>query len=944
MTLLFYWRIAFSGEILPSYDLFTYFYPYKAYVSASLRNGELPLWNPYIFMGVPGLANIQAAVFYPFNLLTVGLEPPQAVNLSILVHIFLAGAFMYAFSRVSLGLDRLSALVGSIVFMFSGFLSAQIGHINQLNASVWLPLLLLAFDRAYQRRSVAYAVLGSLVFAVQVLAGHPQEAFLSIVGLFIFALFRFWREWRQRYPEGRLLPSLLGSWREGLWAAAILLIIVLLGMGLIAFQLLPSAELSSHSIRAGGLKYEEAMSFSLPPWELPRSLLPAFSENPYSEFIAYVGILGLGLVALAFRARRHPYVPFCLALMVISLFLALGGFNPASSTLYRLLHPMLGLFRVPARWLFLYTFAAALAAGIGCNYLLTSAKERLEHASWRSALVGWAATCLVIALLLALLPPLISLPQPAVLLIWAILVPLSAALTWMGPLVAWRGRLALVVAIALIAELFFASTDLDMNHLAPSFAYTSLRSSITQLLTDPDRFRILSIASADYDVLETEELPQVLGYQPSKRQLNDLMSAAKYKEILAPNLSMVYRIPTMDGYDGGLLPLVRYLEFKQALLQSGIRDSKSSIDPGSPDALLRNQLAHIPGTRLLGALNVKYIIDDKRNDAWVDDTYYDLSTPMVLARDESLILRPTPAFEATALGLVTYLSGCNTIAQGEAVAEVSIVDSGGKVTRAPLRVGVDTAEGYYSSRQGVIAHQRARVAHALKHNAEVSGYHTKVKFDAPLYAKEIRITARPRAGRLYVVGASLIDERTMASESVAVNERLRLVHSGDVKIYENLDYLPRVFLVHRAEVVSGPKEILEAMLGGVQTYVVLSDYAGPVPDHAGSGAMLPGEGVETILYQGSRMVVKAKLTVPGFLVLSESFYPGWRATVDGSEVAILRANLLFKAIYLPAGEHTVEFRYSPASLALGMLISAISLVLAVVVLAIWRLTSHAPIL
>ncbi|MCS7001423.1 MAG: hypothetical protein NZ518_01100, partial [Dehalococcoidia bacterium] len=68
-----FWQIAFTGRILASYDLLTYFYPYREVVNQALREGRVPLWNPDIFFGAPLLANIQTAVFYPPHLLTIWL-------------------------------------------------------------------------------------------------------------------------------------------------------------------------------------------------------------------------------------------------------------------------------------------------------------------------------------------------------------------------------------------------------------------------------------------------------------------------------------------------------------------------------------------------------------------------------------------------------------------------------------------------------------------------------------------------------------------------------------------------------------------------------------------------------------------------------------------------------------------------------------------------------
>lgn len=80
-----------------------------------------------------------------------------------------------------------------------------------------------------------------------------------------------------------------------------------------------------------------------------------------------------------------------------------------------------------------------------------------------------------------------------------------------------------------------------------------------------------------------------------------------------------------------------------------------------------------------------------------------------------------------------------------------------------------------------------------------------------------------------------------------------------------------------------------------------------------------------IKYTNSYVAVQASLNKPGALVLADSFYPGWRAYVDGSESEVLRANFFFRAVSLPAGEHLVEFRYRPASFTIGLAISLATL-------------------
>ncbi|HEM61088.1 MAG TPA: hypothetical protein ENO24_02260, partial [Chloroflexi bacterium] len=182
LALLFALAVAFLHKtvlgnlVMVDLDVFTYFYPYRAFVAEFIRSGSLPLWNPYLFMGVPLLANIQTAVLYPLNLPLAWLSAPKMVSTSILIHIFLAASFSYGFARRVLRLGTWGALVSALTLVFSGFLGAQAGHVNQLSSLAWLPLLLWLFFVAFTDHRVTYLLLASVVVALQFLAGHIQSS------------------------------------------------------------------------------------------------------------------------------------------------------------------------------------------------------------------------------------------------------------------------------------------------------------------------------------------------------------------------------------------------------------------------------------------------------------------------------------------------------------------------------------------------------------------------------------------------------------------------------------------------------------------------------------------------------------------------------------------------------------------------------------------------
>jgi hypothetical protein len=86
-----------------------------------------------------------------------------------------------------------------------------------------------------------------------------------------------------------------------------------------------------------------------------------------------------------------------------------------------------------------------------------------------------------------------------------------------------------------------------------------------------------------------------------------------------------------------------------------------------------------------------------------------------------------------------------------------------------------------------------------------------------------------------------------------------------------------------------------------------------------------------IRYEHQRVTVHASLNDAGILVLADSYYPGWRAYVDGTEAKILRANHFFRAVALTEGEHVVEFKYEPLSFKIGLIISLMTVLLLVTI-------------
>ena len=150
-------------------------------------------------------------------------------------------------------------------------------------------------------------------------------------------------------------------------------------------------------------------------------------------------------------------------------------------------------------------------------------------------------------------------------------------------------------------------------------------------------------------------------------------------------------------------------------------------------------------------------------------------------------------------------------------------------------------------------------------------------------------------------------------------------YQGRVRVYRNLNVLPRAWVVGSYEKISQDQEILERMkqpgFDPTKSVIVEEDLVGFVPSDEVTGR------VSIDSYQPNRVMMTAETDRNGILVMSDNHYPAWQAWLDGMPVKVYRANYTFRAITLPAGRHQVEFRYSSRYFVLGLTISIISAIM-----------------
>lgn len=391
--------VLYAGHILEGKALFwgtpsLQFIPWWDWAWEVIRQGGIPLWNPWVGMGAPLAANYQSAIFYPphwiyFLLSTWGGASLMAWGTSLLVpiHLAWAGLGMVKFVDKLEG-NRLAQTVSGLSFSLSGYMAARAGFLS-INASVsWLPwIMVLSYSLANWGKVKNLAKLG-IVFGFLFLAGHAQTSWYSIImaGSWTLFLSFVFNGYLERGKQIREHFKVLGRF----FAAGVA------GALLAAVQLVPTWEYLRQSQRAASVPFEIAMTYSFWPWRLITFLHPDVFGSPvrgtywgygnYWEDAVYLGlfpfVLALVSVIAAMRARlcdqnegsgeidqfRLKTIIFFSGMVLISFLLAVGDHLPVFPFLYRNI-PTFELFQAPTRISLWAVYSLAVLAGFGIQLL-----------------------------------------------------------------------------------------------------------------------------------------------------------------------------------------------------------------------------------------------------------------------------------------------------------------------------------------------------------------------------------------------------------------------------------------------------------------------------------------------------------------------------------------------------------------------------------------------
>ena len=389
LLLIFYNQVIFAGKtLLPPDTLASK--SVQPFLKDAFKLGVYPLWNPYIFSGMPSFASLSSAPFVDLLgdvinavIWVFKLVFPLPDFTRILLNLFLFGVFMYLLMKKHTGLAFV-ALFSSVIMLFQPQIVAYpaFGHNTKLLTASLIPVIFWVTEELLETRKMLYLGVLGLAIGLQLLRAHVQIAYYTFLMVGLFYLY-----WAIETIAKKK------NWKAVITSGIFLAVAVGLGMAVSAWLNLSVFEYSHYSIRGGtggGLSYAYATSWSFSPLEILTFFIPSFvgfggqtywGHMPFTDFPLYMGLIPLLLAGFAFLLYRNRTTWFLGILGVLALLASFGKELPVLyGPMFKLL-PFFNKFRAPNTILILLQFSVAVLAGIGLFALLRLNLEKLDKST-----------------------------------------------------------------------------------------------------------------------------------------------------------------------------------------------------------------------------------------------------------------------------------------------------------------------------------------------------------------------------------------------------------------------------------------------------------------------------------------------------------------------------------------------------------------------------------
>lgn len=404
----------FSGQMLYGSDTVTAGIFHRSFLIDNFKaTGQIPQWNPYAYGGMPYVDAFHGDIFYPLSVLKFFLPLYFYLGFNLVLHIFLAGIFMYLAAR-QFKLEKTASLFAAACYMTAPYLVSMVapGHDAKIYTAALFPLVMLFLDRAFEMRPFLNFTILGIVLGMIILSPQPETSYFTFWAVGSYTLYKLIRLWLAKKSfKAMLKPGFLTAYA------------VILALLLAAIQFYPGFVYSTNFTSRISLndRWKWASSWSMHEEELVSQLIPEFcgtsypplppldqepyqssywGENSFKDNSDAVGGLAIFLALFWFFYHRKKETWFFALMAFLTLAYAVGDTTPVFKLFYDFV-PNVSLIRSPSKILFLFSFSMALLSGMGLQTIIDSNRNEsgVNQKLIKILLAGFPLILLTLALL-----------------------------------------------------------------------------------------------------------------------------------------------------------------------------------------------------------------------------------------------------------------------------------------------------------------------------------------------------------------------------------------------------------------------------------------------------------------------------------------------------------------------------------------------------------------
>lgn len=863
------------------------FFSGRKYFSECLLNGELQQWNPYLANGIPQTGN-----FYIVNIFLSILPLKQYIYSFFIIHLFAGSFFFYKYLTECGCSFKISMLFGIIYECSIQINGLRLGHPSIIASICLFPVIMYFVRKFFNDKKTKWLLLSALVAGIQATAAKQYSVYAVLILFIYIVIFCI----SQKFTFKDMIKKGC-SW-------------VAVYIGISAIDLLTNFSVMREYSLYGSSKisYETFCTWSIHPIKLIQMLIPNFFGNAFqalgnyyssdADIELYLGIFVLLLAtSVIVKHRDILLVRLDMLCMIIAfLYAAMAHIPILGRIIYNV--PLLGGFRNPARFLYIFYFFVLSLAAKGLHYMLQKDTHQSQLVCARKISGVFLSVILIMALISSFLISLVIEENQR----------LEYYYTLKNILLKPVGFLTIIFIILYAWERkAYLKWKFSQHWYKEILCFSVL--AITLAETLPYSLMIAATPLTQFEVSDTAEtaIKKNIGNYKVWDVINTTFTAQD--SFISQNKATTKEIAALNSYTAYNNPLVfRY--FKN-LGDTSTASYFSSLGITDPDSVPFNSSGLFTGScnarnnilfqnDLLSMLGVRYLIDSSNIIENTGGMIYDSQCETTLVNNKENLLLD---FKENGIGVSTIMNGISPNTCYKIQIKIAKDDNSNLTFLATDLYGGDNYDLGTQEKHFFITNDNEYTTYLYSQNAELATEEIRLRILAKSNTKHVKIEK---------CEISVVHPRQVYQYW---NEDQK-----GTKIYENIN--ARDILYFPDEI--SKMENFEDIYDNYEKYTLDRVAYVNKPDKILNNT---NSKVKVISHTSNTLTAHVAATQDTYLCFSQNFSKNWSAKIDGKKQSVEMVNGLIMGIEIPAGEHTLVFQYQDPAYGTGLAITTLTVLI-----------------